>query len=1118
MIPAKDTVQIDTFSIVPGSEILISYYKGEVLQPSVLQLEILYAEAQLVIRNKFLPDSIVLSYKVFPNLFTQKYFHKNPEELEQAELIMKPYIINQNQTSPYLDVKGLNYNGSLTRGISFGNNQDVVVNSTFNLQMSGKLQNDVEVSAAITESNIPIQPEGNTQQLQEFDKVFIRLSKNKQALTVGDFELYKPESYFMNFYKKSQGGLYEGVFQTNNNATYSTNVSLAVSKGIYVRQDIAITEGNQGPYKLYGVNNETFIIILAGTERVYIDGKLLTRGAENDYVIDYNAAEISFTVNQRLTKDKRVNIEFEYSDKNYFRSLAYWKNTYTSADNKLRVQLHAYSEQDSKNQPVDQTLDSLGRSTLEAAGDSVQDAFISSIDTIPFDGGRIMYKMVDTLGYDSVFVYSTNADSAKYVLVFSTVGTNRGNYVQTISTANGRVYAWVEPVAGVPQGYAEPVILLAAPEKNQMVTMSGEYKIDDRNIVSSEVAFTNADVNTFSEIDNADNEGVGIHTKYQNSLHLDSNKLLLSSIYYEFAGKSFSPIERYRPVEFTRDWNIFSSDKTNEHYAAADFSLSGMEHLTLAVNSSVFARENFYTGFKQNINSLYHSKGWQLKIEGSFLTSSADTIRSEFFRPKAELIKIYPKLHNWQTGLRFEAEHNSLFAETDSLQSGSFFYNQYEAFVQSSDTAKNKLGFSALLRDDKIPVSGIFTELTRGVTYSMHGALYKNPTNTLSWQVSHRTLRISDTSLTTLEPEQSLLGRLQHSLVVRKGFFTSDIFYETGTGQEPKREYAFLEVEPGQGVYTWNDYNANGVPELNEFETSVFTDEANYIQVFVPTEEYVQSNTLNTNYAVSINPKAIWFNEKGLKNFISRFAAQSSLQFNKKVIDDEGFSSYNPFAVTEDSDLVSSNVYFLNTIFFNRTSSVFGIDYSYQNNFNKTLIVNGPESRGKDEHKLIARYRILQELTINATATSGSKTLSSIAFPDKNYSIPYYTLEPKLTYISNAKFRVSTLYQFTGSTNSEGTEILRSHEATVDTRYNVVSKSTVNAKFSYVNVLFEGVEESPVGYAMLEGLQNGNNLLCNITFERKLSQVLQLSVSYDGRKTGDADIIHVGRVQMRALF
>lgn len=214
--------------------------------------------------------------------------------------------------------QGLQRSGTISRGITFGNNQDVFVNSSLNLQLGGKLNDNVEIVAAITDENIPIQPEGNTQQLQEFDRVFIQLNDERNRLIAGDFELRRPDSYFLNFFKRSQGG----YFTTNQPVGKGTDgkpnilragLSAAVAKGRFARNTFTAQEGNQGPYRLVGNNGETFIIILAGTEKVYIDGALMQRGAQNDYVIDYNTAELAFTPRRLITNQSRIVIEFEYS-------------------------------------------------------------------------------------------------------------------------------------------------------------------------------------------------------------------------------------------------------------------------------------------------------------------------------------------------------------------------------------------------------------------------------------------------------------------------------------------------------------------------------------------------------------------------------------------------------------------------------------------------------------------------------------------------------------------------------------------------------------------------------------------------------------------------------------
>jgi hypothetical protein len=50
----------------------------------------------------------------------------------------------------------------------------------------------------------------------------------------------------------------------------------------------------------------------------------------------------------------------------------------------------------------------------------------------------------------------------------------------------------------------------------------------------------------------------------------------------------------------------------------------------------------------------------------------------------------------------------------------------------------------------------------------------------------------------------------------------SNSAYETNSGSIAQQEFTYLEVPIGQGVYTWNDYNNNGIQELQEFSSSIY--------------------------------------------------------------------------------------------------------------------------------------------------------------------------------------------------------------------------------------------------------------------------------------------------------
>ena len=203
----NDTIFLDSLSMVPGS-FQLRYHNGTLVDTSLYFAD--YVKAYLLpsISLQEHEGEFSCSYRVFPFLFEEEYKHKDLSVLEpDIQGVVNPFVYTQTrQGSDIFKTDGLNKSGSISRGVSFGNSQDVVVNSSFNLQLSGKLSSEIEILAAITDNNIPIQPEGNTQQIQEFDKVFIQLKYRNSRLIAGDYELTRPDSYFMNFYKKAQGG------------------------------------------------------------------------------------------------------------------------------------------------------------------------------------------------------------------------------------------------------------------------------------------------------------------------------------------------------------------------------------------------------------------------------------------------------------------------------------------------------------------------------------------------------------------------------------------------------------------------------------------------------------------------------------------------------------------------------------------------------------------------------------------------------------------------------------------------------------------------------------------------------------------------------------------------
>ncbi|MEX2336521.1 MAG: hypothetical protein WD555_04540, partial [Fulvivirga sp.] len=413
------TFALDTLSIIPGS---VSVQQSD----SAFNVDYDKATGEIKLKTSLNIDSVLLCYRVFPFNLHQRYYHRSLQVYNSNALFKDPVNVQDPllQREELFAIEGLYKSGSISRGISFGNNQDVFVNSTMNLNMEGKLTDNINIRAAITDQNVPFEPEGNTQQVQDFDNVFIQLYNSNFSVTGGDVILKNRPSYFMKYHKNVQGGLAEMKYNITDSIKAETSFGISVAKGKFASVQIPALEGVLGPYRIPGPDNESFIIVLSNSEKVFLDGKPLERGFNNDYIIDYNSAELTFTNKVLITQFSRIRIDYEYSDRNYSRTIA--AASHYQHMGKLELFLNAYSEKDNRNRPLLMDLSDEDKLMLSNIGDNLGQAVISGADSIGFSEHMILYKKVDVADGDGVmhtiFKYSNNPDSAVYNVAFSNVG------------------------------------------------------------------------------------------------------------------------------------------------------------------------------------------------------------------------------------------------------------------------------------------------------------------------------------------------------------------------------------------------------------------------------------------------------------------------------------------------------------------------------------------------------------------------------------------------------------------------------------------------------------------------------------------------------------------------
>lgn len=1075
------------------------------------------------------PDSVLLCYRTFSVRFDQPVrrrtlleHYDSTVKFQDTRMAELPAFDFREELFP---TTNLYKSGSLTRGISFGNTQNVFINSALNLQLEGYIADNLKIRASITDQNVPFQPEGNTQQIQDFDNVLIELYNDKFSLAAGDVVLQQRESEFLRYYKNVQGLQFTSDYQLNDKWKASSQAFASIAKGKFASIQLPVLEGVLGPYRISGPNNERFVIIMANSEKVFLDGRQLERGFNADYVIDYNQAEITFTPNVLITEYSRVKIDFEYAERNYSRAII--GANHRQSNGKADVYLNYYQEKDNRNSPLfnDFTPPELG--LLASVGDQTELAVNPRIDSVAFDPNRILYaKLVDSTQVDPIIYYehSTDPVEAHFALSFSQVGAGRGDYRRLNQLGNGIVYEYVSRINGLPQGDYSILSQLPAPDSKRMVTAGTKVKLNEHEKVYTELALSSVDKNLFSEVDDADNQGLGVKVGIQSEGResvLFKGYGLKTQTEYEYNSTNFNFIDRFRYIEFDRDWGLTQealAKPAAEHFLRAGIGFEKDDSNRFDYLFYLRNRTDVLTG-------LQHTANWNLDLwsrvfvrqEFFRLNAKQDTLHSDWTRYKA---KVRLNTRVVVPGYQFSLDQNALTTpETGEVLGAAMNYKEHLIFLQNSDSLKYAFLIDAAWREDKAPYDGDLLTNSRAFT--------SNFTYRRQWaQHSLRstfTYRELEYVQQDLQNELNVMGKLDYQGTLGKNVIRNELSYAIGNGRELQREFVFLPAPNGDGTHTWRDDTKDGVQQLNEFYLAINPEERQYIKIFVPTDTYIQAYTSILNYRVQAKFPEEWGSSAGLKAFLYRFSNTTSLSVEKKVTSDSFVDRVNPFVGgVKREDVLSLRQVIRTSLFFNRASAVVGFDLSYFDSQFKQLLSGGFEDLIQRDWKLNTRFTFGGQTTLRLLAGTGGRISASDFLDNRNYTVQQHQIGPEFVWQPTPFFRTTASYSFTGKTNTANVafdERALVHQLGMDVRYAKAIKTTLTGNLKLIQIDYNGVPNSPIGYEMLQALTPGTNLTWNVNWLQKIGEGLQLNLVYEGRNSEGLDrIVHIGRMQVSALF
>ncbi len=1147
--------------VLPGSERIL--VDGAPLDTSQYRLDYRRGRLWLRIRPPGGDARLVAVYRTFPFAFRDVY-RRRRLATRPADSTGALAVVVEEERADTAGADGFNpfagltleRSGSITRGVIAGSQRDVAVESGLRLQLAGEVAEDVRVQAVLTDENTPIQPEGTTERLRDFDRVFVEIAAPQGTARLGDVDVAFGGTEFARFDRKLQGAAvttgWNGPAEASWLGAAQITAAAATARGRYRRQDIEPIDGVQGPYRLTGQNDERFILVIAGSEEVYLDGERLVRGETNDYTIDYALAEITFTPRRLITADRRLTVEFEYTTEAFTRTTL---GTEARAgflereDGRARLALGAAFIREADSRQFGGAFDFSPEDSLLVAQAGDAEAVRSGAERVLFDpeATYVQYRREVRPGADgtadTVFVALERAPEAGtpvFRVRFERVGEGEGSYARAGRAANGILYEY----EGLGEGAYAPVRRLPSPKQQRLLDLNGQFEPARGVVLFGEWARSLNDPNRLSALGDADDRGDAyVAGARLEAVPLDLGALSFGALdeitfsgeYRRTArGEGFATFDRTRPVEFGRKWNLDARASDPSEMLLAAGGAETMDEAALRLDLAPEAHlageagrlhlGNAFSAWRRAAEAALTEERWpEIGYRAEYVTSENALLGEDgaWLRQRGAVEETFGRFTP-----RLEVEHErrrQTDARTDSLLRRSFAFAEWRPGL-AYETDRFAAAAEVEWRTEDEAAGGRFRDAS--VSWTAQTDLKYNASKSFDTEarVGYHVRRFADYFRINEKRGDTESIALQSKTRWRPfdRAVEIDAFYEALTKRTPTLQEIYVRTGAEVGQYVWQDANGDGLLQIDEFIPERTPNEGIYVKTFVPSDSLEPVTGVEARLRLRLDPARAWRSASARwKRLFAHVETQTTLEVTEENRAADlaqiyllNLSRFQDPETTQRGRLrVGQDVHLF------RRALGYGLDLSFDRVRSLNGLAAGAEERLVQTWRAEGRYEPAEAWGLRLEGRLG-RNRSESGFEARQYDIRSVEVEPEVAYQApGSPWRMAGGVALARKRDDVGARRVRLVKVPVEARLALKRRLQLTARGEVARVDLDG--EAAAGLAEFEltdGRGPGTSLLWGLDGQYAFTDYLRATLAYDGRSFSDAPAINTLRLSLSASF